>query len=117
MGPMAKKAFVWGRADGRARVHGWSYRRVLAVYGGSLIVLAVAPVVGRRLSGPWVGVAAWAAASTPLILVTARRTRWKYRWVRGRAKYLYLPFGHLLQVAAQTLGYVVGTLETYLGRA
>ncbi len=116
MAAMARKVFMWGRADGRAGVRRWTYRWILAVYGGSLILLIVAPVGAGLLAGPWAAVAALAVALTPLILVTVRRTRRKYRWVPGRAKYLYLPFGHLLQVSAQTLGFLVGAFEMRTGR-
>lgn len=114
---MARKAFVWGRADGRARVRAWTYKRILFVYGGSVLLLVAAPLATGLVAGRWAVIGALAVAAAPLVLVIVRRTRWKYRWVQGAAKYLYLPLGHLLQVGAQTLGFLVGTVETRTGRA
>ena len=101
LGAMVAKAFVWGRADGRERLRGSSYKRLICVYWGSV----AAAGLGATVSG-WLG----AAALVPLGVVTARRTRYKYRWVDGPAR-LLIPIGHVVQVLSQSAGYAVGRWE------
>ena len=116
IGAMVAKAFTWGRADGRARVRRSAYQRMIFAYGGSVLVAAAGGVVAGRLFGPGAGLGAAAAALIPLVLVIRRRIRPKYRWVEGAAKYLYLPVGHVLQVAAQSTGFLVGSIESRRSR-
>lgn len=115
LGAMVAKAFTWGRADGRAGVRGAAYRRLIVAYGGSVLAAAAGGVVAGRWLGPGAGLGAAAAVLIPLVLVIRRRIRPKYRWVEGAAKYLYLPVGHVLQVAAQSTGFLVGSIESRSG--
>lgn len=108
---MVAKAFTWGRADGRARVRGATYKRLLAVYWGVPLVSATAGHIVSRRSGVGAGMVVAAAGLAPLGAVVARRTRYKYRWVPGPASAAIVPAGHVLQVMAQSAGFVVGILE------
>ena len=111
IGAMVAKAFTWGRADGRARVRGVAYKRLIVAYGGSVSAAAAGGFVAWRLVGPGAGLGTAAVVMIPLALVIGRRIRPKFRWVNGAAKYLYLPFGHVLQVVAQSTGFLVGSVE------
>jgi len=116
IGAMVAKAFTWGRADGRARVRGAAYTRLIVAYGGSVLAAAAGGAVSGRLLEPGAGLGVAAAVLIPLALVIRRRIRPKYRWVEGAAKYLYLPVGHVLQVAAQSTGFLVGSMESRRSR-
>ena len=96
---MVRKAFAWGRGDGRAGLRSGPYRRILLGYWGSVL----AAVVGGLIV--W-----WLApiALIPLAVVVVRRTRFKYRWADGAAKYLIIPVAHVLQLLSQSLGWLVG---------
>ena len=94
-----RKAFRWGRADGQAGLRGAIYLRVIKTYWGSLAAAGLAAAVDLRLVP---------VALVPLGTVVARRTRYKYRWARGPAKYLLVPAANTLQLLAQSLGWAVG---------
>jgi cellulose synthase/poly-beta-1,6-N-acetylglucosamine synthase-like glycosyltransferase len=115
MRAMAAKAFLWGKADGRAGVRSTAYRRILVVYGGSALAAVAGGVGAGRWAGPGAGLGVAAVLLVPLTLVVARRIRRKLRWVEGPGKYLYLPLGHLLQVTAQTAGFLVGSSQARSG--
>lgn len=96
---MVRKAFAWGQGDGRAGLRGRAYRRILFGYWGSLLVAIGAGFIA------W-----WLVPITllPLVVVVARRTRFKYRWADGVGKYLLIPIAHTLQLLSQSLGWLVG---------
>lgn len=97
---MTRKAFRWGRADGEAGLRRDVYRRVVKTYWGSAVATAAAATVDVRLVP---------IALAPLGAVVAKRTRYKYRWAHGPAKYLLIPAAHTLQLLAQSLGWAVGS--------
>ena len=104
--PMVRKAFRWGRSDGAAGLRGRVYARLLVVYWGSLLLAVVAGLVR-----PWLALVPLAG----LTVVVVRRTRFKYRWADGPARYVVIPVAHVLQICAQSLGWAVSRLRARSG--
>jgi len=100
---MTLKAFRWGKADGTSGFGSSGYLRVVTGYVGPPIVAVVLLLLGRPL---WAGL-----AITPLVALTASRTRFKYRWIPGPAKWLVVPISHILKMWSQGLGWVIGFLR------
>lgn len=98
LGEMTLKAFRWGGADARAGLRAPVYKRVLVVYWGSVTGAAILAFVDWRLA---------LLALLPLGEVVRRRTRFKYRWANGPAKYALIPAAHFLQLSSQSLGWLV----------
>lgn len=101
-GEMMRKAYTWGRGDGRARLRAGAYKKILLGYWGSLVAALLAALV------TW-----WLVpiVLAPLAISVARRTRFKYRWAEGVGKYLLIPVAHVLQLLAQSLGWLVGSFR------
>ncbi|MGZ8754857.1 MAG: glycosyltransferase [Acidimicrobiia bacterium] len=96
---LARTLFRWGRGDGQAGLRGFIYRRILIVYGGTLIAVPIATLF------------AWWALPLALIPITAdtlRRTRYKYRWADGGTKYVYIPIAHVIATGSALVGFLVG---------
>jgi glycosyltransferase involved in cell wall biosynthesis len=97
---MVRKAFAWGRGDGRAGLRGGAYSRILLGYWGSVAAAIVT------------GFFAWwlvPIVLLPLTVSVLRRTRFKYRWADGVGKYLLIPVAHTAQLLSQSLGWLVGS--------
>lgn len=99
---LARTLFRWGRGDGLAGLRGYTYKRILALYGGTALVGAAALAVAPRAAP---------MSLLPLAALTARETRRKYRWAAGRAKYLHIPLAHLVASASSLTGFCAGYLE------
>ena len=96
---MAAKARRWGEADGINRVRTGAYLRVIAAYWFMPLIALV-----TSLWIPMLG----AAILVAFLALVAFRTRFKYRWVAGGAKWLMIPLAHVRQQLAQSLGFVKG---------
>ncbi|MGZ8785415.1 MAG: hypothetical protein ACXW1Y_07630, partial [Acidimicrobiia bacterium] len=83
----------------QAGLRGFIYRRILAVYGATLIAVPVATLFA------W-----WALplALIPITVHTLRRTRYKYRWADGGTKYVYIPIAHVIATGSALVGFLVG---------
>jgi Glycosyl transferases group 1 len=96
---MAAKARQWGRADGANRVRTGAYLRVIAAYWlAPLVALAIAiwtPLLGLGLIIAFVAFVLY-------------RTRHKFRWVPGPAKWVLVPLAHIRQQLAQSRGFLEG---------
>lgn len=97
---MVRKTFAWGKGDGQAGLRAGAYRRILLGYWGSLGL-----AIGAGFIAWWL----IPIALAPLAVVVARRTRFKYRWASGPAKYVIIPVAHVLQLLSQSLGWLVGS--------
>ncbi|NNC93371.1 MAG: hypothetical protein HKN80_12860 [Acidimicrobiia bacterium] len=99
---MMRKAFAWGSGDGRAGLRSRAYQKILVGYWGSLVLALVAGLIAWWLAP---------VALVPLAVSTIRRTRYKYRWAAGPGKYVLIPIAHILQLLAQSVGWLVGTVR------
>ena len=99
---MTRKAFTWGSGDGRSGLRGRAYQKILLGYWGSVVLALIAALVAWWLVP---------LALVPLAVSVARRTRFKYRWARGFGKYFLIPIAHVLQLLAQSLGWLVGSFR------
>lgn len=97
---MMRKAFTWGSGDGRAGLQGGAYKKILLGYWGSIGIAILAAFVAWWLV-PLVLI--------PLAVSIVRQTRFKYRWADGIGKYFVIPLAHVLQVLAQSLGWLMGS--------
>lgn len=100
IGVMIRKTFAWGKGDGQAGLRGGAYRKILVGYWGSVLAAVAAAFVAWWLVP---------VVLIPLAVTTARRTRFKYRWASGPAKYALIPISHVLQLLSQSLGWLVGS--------
>ena len=96
---MAAKARQWGRADGANRVRTGAYLRVIAAYW-------VAPLVALTIAiwTPLLGLGLIVA----FLAFVLYRTRHKFRWVPGPAKWVLVPLAHIRQQLAQSRGFLEG---------
>jgi glycosyltransferase involved in cell wall biosynthesis len=96
---LARTMFRWGRGDGLVGLRGQAYKRILAVYGGSILASALAAVRWPR---------ALPVTLAPLGASVVRSTRHKYRWADGMAKHAHLPAAHVLATTSTMAGFLVG---------
>ncbi len=98
----ARVLWAWGRSDGRAAVHTFTYLWLAkrAVVMAALTVLLA--LVDVRLV---------ALAVLPLALLMWRQTRFKYRAARGPSKYLWIPLAWAVGLVARQAGFVAGWIE------
>lgn len=96
---LATTLYRWGHGDGLAGLRGSIYRRMLVLFAGTAVAVAVATVLL-----PWLV----PVALVPLAYDTYRKTRPKYRWADGLLKFVYIPAAHLVASVAAVAGFLVG---------
>jgi glycosyltransferase involved in cell wall biosynthesis len=99
---LARTMFRWGRGDGLARIRGYTYKRILALYGGTAAGLLAGLVVRPRLAP---------LALLPLAAATVRTTRRKYRWAQGATRFVHIPAAHVVGTAMSLAGFLAGAAE------
>ena len=99
---LVRASFRWGRGDGLTRSRGWYYPKALR-----LLLVCIAAGVVLLVLYP---------RAFPLFVVLAlaphvwKTTRYKYRHVTGRAKWVLIPTARVSATAATLTGYLVGRL-------
>jgi glycosyltransferase involved in cell wall biosynthesis len=95
---MAKKAYLWGRADGTVGTNSTSYLRIFVVWTGGLAAGILLPFLrlprlGLAALGTVLGASAW-------------MTRRKHRAMNDTAASISLPAVHALRVTSQSIGWL-----------
>ncbi|HEY5652380.1 MAG TPA: glycosyltransferase [Acidimicrobiia bacterium] len=101
---MARKAYLWGRADGTVGTNSTSYLRLVLVWVGGLAAGILLPILqlprlGLAALGTVLGASAW-------------MTRRKHRAIGDVTASISLPAIHAVRVTSQSIGWLGG----YLGR-
>jgi glycosyltransferase involved in cell wall biosynthesis len=96
---LARTAYRWGAGDANAGIRGWVYKRILVGYGGSAAVTVAAALWAPGLL--WVGPLA-------VLIDTAHRTRYKYRWAPKPSGWVLVPIAHLVSTYGALIGFLTG---------
>ncbi|HLF61269.1 MAG TPA: glycosyltransferase [Acidimicrobiia bacterium] len=98
----ARTTFAWARGDGHLGLRSIHYRQLFPrfAFAGTLLLLGI--VVDRRIL---------LLVPLPLIPMTYRKSRQKYRHMEGWLKWLWIPLATLNGLAFSLAGYITGYWE------
>jgi glycosyltransferase involved in cell wall biosynthesis len=102
----ARTLFKWGRGDGHFGFRSINYRHLFPRFLGAAALVLAGIVYPLLLL----------AAPLPLAPMVYRKSRRKYRHMKGWAKWLLIPMATVNGLAFSLLGYIIGYAERRSGR-
>ena len=103
----ARTTYSWGRSDGHLGQRSTHYRSLVPRFAGSGALALVGIFLDARIL---------LLAPLPLIPMTYRKSRHKYRHMDSWLKWLWIPVATINGLAFSLVGYVTGYLERRSGR-
>ncbi len=97
-----RTTFAWGRSDGHLGLRSIHYRYLFPRFAGAGALVLLGVLLDRRIL---------LLAPLPLIPMTYRMSRQKYRHMDGRLKWLWIPLATINGLAFSLAGYVTGYVE------
>jgi len=98
----ARTLYAWGRGDGHLGLRSIHYRHLFPRFAGAGSVLLLGLFLDPRIL---------LLAPLPLIPMTYRKSRHKYRHMQSWLKWLWIPVATVNGLASSLAGYITGYLE------